>query len=261
MFELLDTKPDLNVQEAEYKRLLGYPNHHKLDGKAQELADWARQWYAENGKPWVYARQADELDISNGTLRINGFEFSSKRLCDQLVDARAHSVMLVAVSAGKECEEKARQLWREEKPDEYFFLEVYGSAVVEHLITTTGFRFCAWAEQHHAAILPHYGPGYPGWEVADQFRLLELIRRKKGGDLPGKIQVMDTGMLRPKKSQLAVFGITKQVGRVRDLRELIPCETCSMPSCQYRRKPYNYFRRQIEEALRLQPLKSNWQNN
>ncbi|MCI0698036.1 hypothetical protein L0337_39290 [candidate division KSB1 bacterium] len=252
MLELIDTKPDTTVQETEYKRLLGYPHDHELEGRARELADWARQWYAENGNPWVYAKKIDALEISNGTLGIDGTELSSKRLCDQLSDAQACAVMVVAVSAGKECEEKARQLWQEEKPDEYFFLEVYGSAVVEHLITTTGARFCAWAEQHGMAILPHYSPGYPGWNVSDQSRLLELLRRKSGGGLPGEIQVMDTGMLRPKKSLLAVFGITAQVDKVRRLAELIPCESCSMKSCQYRRVPYKDSRSQIENVRWLQ---------
>ncbi len=252
MLEFIDTRPDTTVQEAEYKRLLGYPNDHELEGRARELADWARQWYAENGKPWVYAGKIDELDISNGTLRIGAAEFSSKRLCEQLREAQAQAAVVVAVSAGKECEEKARQLWQEEKPDEYFFLEVYGSAVVEHLITTTGARFCAWAEQQGMAILPHQSPGYLGWNVSDQSRLLELLRRKSGDDFPGEIQVMDTGMLRPKKSLLAVFGITAQVDEVRKLTELIPCESCSMKSCQYRRVPYKYSRSQIENVRQLQ---------
>ena len=34
MIELVDTFPDVNVQPAEYKRLLGYPADHVLDGRA-----------------------------------------------------------------------------------------------------------------------------------------------------------------------------------------------------------------------------------
>ena len=34
----------------------------------------------------------------------------------------------------------------EEKPDEYFFLEIFGSAVVEHLVAGMGARLCGWAE-------------------------------------------------------------------------------------------------------------------
>ena len=61
MFELHDTRPDFNVQEAEYKRLLGFPRQYVLEGRVRELADWAREWFAQHGQPWIYARQADAL--------------------------------------------------------------------------------------------------------------------------------------------------------------------------------------------------------
>ena len=253
MKELIDIAPDVNVIEAEYIRLLGYPSGYELKERSCELADWAREWYKENGKPWVYAVMTDELDFSNETLKINNVEFVSKKFRDQLADAGADSVMLVAVSAGKELEDKSRQLWQEGKPDEYFFLEVYGSAVVEHLVTNTGARFCAWAEENNKAILPHYSPGYPGWNITDQIHLLELIKQNRLNDLPGEMSVFETGMLNPKKSLLAVFGITKNISRVKKLTDLIPCESCSLLSCQYRRKPYSHPLKQIENVQQLQP--------
>ena len=68
MNELIDTNPDINVRDSEYKRLLGYPPNYELEGRAKELAGWARQWYMENGKPWVYAVKTDELDIQDSGL-------------------------------------------------------------------------------------------------------------------------------------------------------------------------------------------------
>ncbi|MGD0349468.1 MAG: hypothetical protein ABSB84_04040 [Verrucomicrobiota bacterium] len=252
MFELIDTKPPVNVQEAEYRRLLGYPKQHVPDGRARELAGRARTWYAENGKPWIYARQTDGLKLKNKRLQVRGTDFTSKQLHDQFVAAQAHTAVLVAVSAGRECEEKAHQFWREGKPDEYFFTEMYGSAVVEHLVTIASGHICGWADQHGMAALPHYSPGYSGWDISDQIRLWKLIRQKMGRDFPGDIQVLDTGMLRPKKSLLAVFGLTRHLDRVRDLAALIPCENCSLPGCQYRRAPYRRSPPQIEDVRRLQ---------
>jgi hypothetical protein len=146
--------------------------------------------------------------------------------------------VLVSVSAGPELEREAAQLWSDEKPDEYFFLEVYGSAVVEHLITMAGARLCAWADGCGSAVLPHYCPGYADWDISQQPRLLNLIRASQCGALPGELNVLDSGMLRPKKSLLAVFGLTRHADRVRDLAELSPCEGCSFGTCQYRRAPY-----------------------
>jgi hypothetical protein len=169
-----------------------------------------------------------------------------------LNDAQADRAALVAVSAGKECEERARQLWLEGKPDEYFFLEIFGSAVVEHLVTSTGARLCAWAEGNRMAVLPHYSPGYSGWDAADQNRLFARIW-DGAKRLPGELRVLESGMLQPKKSLLAVFGITQQLERVRRFANLVPCENCSFSPCQYRRVPYQHAPIQIEDVRRLQP--------
>jgi hypothetical protein len=50
--------------------------------------------------------------------------------------------------------------------------------------------------------------------------------------------VFDSGMLRPKKTLLAVFGLTRHTDRLRRLTSLVPCENCSFGPCQYRRAPY-----------------------
>ncbi len=238
MIELADTLPDINVQPAEYKRLLGYPPHALIEDRARELVDWARAWYAAHGRPWVYARLADSAAISGDGVVINDVAFQSKRLHKMFSDAAADGAILVAVGAGPELEAEAQRLWREGKPDEYFFLEIYGSAVVEHLVTGVGARLCSWADGHRQAVLPHYSPGYPEWDISQQRSLLELLRRTSRQSWPSPIEVLDSGMLKPKKSLLALFGLTRHVDRVRRLTDLVPCENCSFGSCQYRRVSY-----------------------
>jgi hypothetical protein len=245
--ELAGTLPQLNVLTDEYVRLLGYPRGWVLEGRASELADWARDWYAKNGRPWFYARQADSFEIAGDSIHIDGVSFTSKRLQSTLQQAQAHNVILVAVGAGAEAEEEAGRRWEDEKPDEYFFLEVFASAVVEHLTTATGARLCDWAERHGMAVLPHYSPGYPEWDVAEQLRLLELMKRTREHPFPSPVEVFDTGMLRPKKTLLAVFGLTRHTEQLRRLTDLVPCENCSFGSCQYRRAPYRRAPRSMSE--------------
>ena len=252
MFELTETSPPVDVQDSEYQRLLGYPKNHDLAGRPRELADAARKWFSENGRPWIYAREIGALELRDEKLHIAGNEFSSRQLHDSFAGSQAHSAVLVAVSAGKECEEKARQLWQESKPDEYFFMEIFGSAVVEHLVTLASGRICGWADQNKMAVLPHYSPGYSGWDIADQIKLWNLIRQNNGGGFPGELDVLESGMLRPKKSLLAVFGVTRDVEQARRFAKLIPCENCSLPGCQYRRGPYQHALPQLEDIHQLQ---------
>ena len=252
MFELTETNPPVDVPEFEYRRLLGYPGNHVLAGRARELAEAARKWFAENGRPWIHARETDTLELQDGKLLLAGTAFSSRQLHDSMAASQAHRAVLVAVSAGKECEEYARRLWLESKPDEYFFMEMFGSAVVEQLMTVANGRICGWADAHGMVALPHYSPGYSGWDVADQIKLWQLVRSNHGPDFPGELEVMESGMLRPKKSLLAVVGVTRRLETGRRFAKLVPCNNCSLPRCQYRRAPYRQALPQVEDIHQLQ---------
>ena len=221
----------IDVDPAEYNRLLGYPRDWILEGRARELAQWARDWYSSHGRPWTCSRAAEPLEIDGDSIRIEDETFSSDRLHRMLREAEAHAAIVVAVSAGPELEQEAQKLWDSEKPDEYFFLETYGSAVVERLIANVRAKLCQWAEARGISVLPHYSPGYPDWEISQQARLLRLLRSV----LPGSLEVLDSGALRPKKSLLAVFGLTKHISGPNPSANLIPCQTCSLSACDYRR--------------------------
>ena len=222
------------MQPAEYIRLLGYPRGWVLEGRAQELAEWARDWYAQHGRPWVYAREADALRIDDDAVVIDGVPFTSPRLRSTLHDAGARLARCSSRSApARNSKRKRRRAGATRKPDEYFFLEMFGSAVVEHLVTMTGARLCAWADGRTAPRCCRTTvPGYPEWEIDEQPSLLELIRAPSAAT-PCLLEVLESGMLRPKKSLLAVFGLTPHIDRVRRLTELVPCENCSFAPCQY----------------------------
>ena len=232
--EVTDTAPDVVVDESEYVRLLGFPRGYVMEGRARELADWARAWYAAHGRPWIYARAVAHLTVLPGRVEIEGRPFHSRRLEHMLRTAGAHGAVIAAVSAGPELEHAAHEAWLGERPDEYFFLEMFGSAVVEHLIMKTGARLCAWADPQAMAVLPHDSPGYGEWDIQEQLPLSEVFDRRR---LPGAIDVLESGMLRPKKTLLAVFGLTRQVDRVQPLSGLVPCESCAFTPCQFRRAP------------------------
>jgi len=243
--ETFDAQPEFHVQDTEYLRLLGYPSGHEPGDRVRELMAWARAWYARHGRPWAYHRRV-ALQAGGGALRLDGIEFASPRLQEHFEHHGATGAVLVAASAGRECEEHARELWNEGKPDEYFFLEIYGSAVVEDLVARTSGRLCDGASRDQLMAVPHYSPGYSGWDVAEQNRLHALILKGMNGVLPGPLEVLSSGMLRPKKSLLAVFGLAPAA--VRPVALATPCEGCSFSPCRYRRAAYRHVARAGEVA-------------
>jgi hypothetical protein len=251
MIELFDANPQIQVQPAEYARLLGFPRGHQLEGRALELSEWAGAWYAAHCRPWIYGIQARSLEMIDGSIIIDGTRFSSPRLYQRLANARAHGVILAAVSAGPETENEAQRFWQDEKPDEYFFLDIYASAVVEHLTMQLTARLCTVAQAHSISVLPHESPGYEQWDVGEQPKLLELILSAGAAQNLPALAAMESGMLRPRKSQLMVFGLTKQTRLSRALTDLSPCANCSFSPCRYRRDP---LRRQPKGTDHAQPI-------
>jgi hypothetical protein len=193
--------------------------------------------------------KSETLDITGDAIVVDECAVPQSAIHEGAARSGAESVVLVAVSAGEEVEREAQRRWEDDKPDEYFFLEVFGSAVVEHLVMMAGARLCAMADVGGLAVLPHYSPGYPDWDIADQAKLFALLTRDHA--LPGTVSVLESGMLRPKKSLFAVFGLTRETDRVRKLTDLIPCQNCTLPGCEYRRAPYLRPRRRGEvESMR-----------
>ena len=235
MPETLDELRSVDVEESEFLRLLGYPKGHVPSERAIELLAWARGQYAEWGRPFIYQRRA-KIRKEAGTLVIDGEEFRSENLQHLLADAT--HVALVAVSAGGGCEERAGRLWKESKPDEYYFMEVFGSAVVERLVALANSRICELAAQSGEIALPHYSPGYTGWDVADQNRLFDLIAHGMSRPYPEPLSVMPSGMLRPRKSLLAIVGIAPRPLHYLPGQHRTPCQSCSFAPCQFRRAPY-----------------------
>ena len=234
----LPATPTVNVQEGEYRRLLGLPPDFLVDDQIAELMRGAREWYAVHGRPWVSSIPLLDLRIEDVAVHVDGEVLKSRELVKRMREVGATGAVLVAASAGPEAEDEARRLWQAERPAEYFFLEIYASAVVENLVTMTGAALCGWAEQREEAVLPHYSPGYATWNVSDQHALMRLVRRDGVEALRGPLDVLESGMLSPKKSQLAFFALAPKANVPQSLIGAIPCEQCAFLACQYRRVPY-----------------------
>jgi hypothetical protein len=115
---------------------------------------------------------------------------------------------VAAITAGVEVEVAVAELWRADRVDEAYFLDRYAAAVVERLAAGLG---------------PYDSPGTGGRNFDEQFILFEHIARLKP-----QIEILPSGMLKPKNSLLAVVSFD---GR----RAPNPCTRCDLAGCTFRR--------------------------
>ena len=223
------------VPAPELHRLLGYPRGRTPDARVAGRVAEAQAWYRQNGRPWTSIRFLEIAEIQQETIRLNGGQsLHSSELASDLLRAQADQLAVVAVSAGPEARERIARLWAHDRPDESFVLDAYCSAVAEQLMARAGARISGQAETLGRICLPHRSPGYGSWTLSDQAVLAELL----GENLGGPLEVLPSGMLRPEKSMLAVFGLTRR--RDLDLRssDAVPCSNCDWTPCDYRRTAF-----------------------
>ncbi|MGH8020970.1 MAG: hypothetical protein ACREIA_22340 [Opitutaceae bacterium] len=216
------------VRDADFKRFLRFPPRRILEGPLAENAAWARVWFAAHGRPWFFARAMPVTVVADSGVLVGDENFGGAALAARLADV--DGAVVVAASAGPETDAEAAARWAEGEPDRYFFLECYAAAVVEALLAEAGRRIAAWAgsgmgilpmlgsSRTHGrdaratselepppTVLPHHCPGFAGWPATEAPLFLSVVRGRD--PLPGPLEALDTGALRPKKSKLALFGI------------------------------------------------------
>ena len=81
----------------------------------------------------------------------------------------------MAVGAGPSVSAEIQRLWNAERPDEAFFLNAAAAATAEQLLLRARKSICDWAEPTGLAALSQESPGYDGWDLGDQFALLDLL--------------------------------------------------------------------------------------
>ncbi len=221
-----------------YGRLLGYPDGELADGRVTELAAESRAWFAANARPWAFAAPLGRIEVSGSAVVVeNGWTFESARLAARLSDIDADRLVVAVVSAGTEVDSASAAHWAEQRPDEGYFLDRFGAAAAIQLGGWAATYLRAQAADDELGLAPGYSPGYDGWDLGDQVKVAKsLIAATPGGlrSLPGALRILDSGMLEPKSSLLAVFGLTTSREAVEGQWARQPCSWCSLSGCSLR---------------------------
>jgi hypothetical protein len=221
------------VEPREFNRLLGIPRDRELEGLLAERADWARGWYAANGRPYLAARRHGIVMLGTDIVRLeSGVELGGRAFTDHLRRYGAHAMVGMAVSAGVEVDVACDEMWKDGRPDEGYFLERFAVAVVERLIFAVTLGSCQAAEEGQETLTPHLSPGCGEWELSQQHVLWTTIFPENA---LGPIRLLESGGLSPKNSILAAAGVTRTAVAASPLDA---CRSCRLTRCGFRRAPY-----------------------
>jgi hypothetical protein len=182
-----------NVQlcEGTLRRFLRLPARAPIEGPMREALDWAECWFQVHGTPWVASMPEDVLPVPGGIL-VGDLRVGTEALHRDLGEAR--SALLFAASAGAAVDAECAACWQRGEPDRQFFLDAYAAAVVDSLVrrlrASVGARTLLC-------------PGYDHWPITESGLLLERLRRTSPAC--SELEMLESGMLRPKKSQVGLI--------------------------------------------------------
>ena len=224
------------IGDADLARLLGMPRHRPLEGAIAERAAGARSWYSEHGRPRIFSRRAEVEAVEPRAVRLaNGRRLEGEALSRRLRDGRAHAALAVAVTAGPEVDAETERLWAAGLPDEAYFLDRLATAVVERLVAGATLHLCREGSAAGETALPHLSPGCGAWELAAQHEVWGWLSGGASGEALAPLSILESGMLSPKLSILAVVGLTRAAGAAQGE---VGCRSCDLPRCAFRRAPF-----------------------
>jgi hypothetical protein len=202
---------DLNLPVDRVERHLGVPPHSERRAEWLYLIEGARHWCREHVRPWVRRRQFAIAHIAGSTVLLDGGRgLHSRLLAERLRVARAQRLCVVALSAGRGIDQQIQEHWKAGRPDAAFTLYAYGSALVEELRDREAELLSYDASLNGERVLPYLSPGYSGWPLEDQANLFALIADHDDPLSAGPVELLESGGLRPSKSTLVVFGLTRR---------------------------------------------------
>jgi len=228
----------LTVPVAEWKRHLCIPIVGPLSETAQAGVESALAWVNEHGCPWSFVSEPIDLVTEGDLIRLaNSTQFTSRALAEKLRIGQARVAVAVAVCAGSAVSPQVQHLWEEDRLDEAFFLNAAAAAATEQLLLRAHKSICDHAKSADLAALSHESPGYDGWNLGDQHALLDLLAAQPTWPSAAKLDLLESGMLTPEHSQLALFGLGPAEVVEATSPDTLACARCSMDPCSHRRRP------------------------
>lgn len=221
----------LTIDKSHYVRRLGYPKDYEVSEDIEESMKCAAEWYQEHGDPWLQIYEVD-IDLKDEKIYLNGIETQAPKVYSRFKKHHVEKALLIASTAGINVDKESMKLWSLNCPDTAFFLGTYAASVAESLVNFA-ITYCKdWCHKKGMKTLSRYSPGYPGWDLKEQFLLMDIIQKESKEPIP--ITISETSLLTPLKSQFSLVGVYN--GEISEKQIDIECAQCTFIDCSCKDK-------------------------
>jgi hypothetical protein len=212
------------IENDELVTLLGGQKKMGLPKSIRKKVTSARQKLQKLIKPSLHYRIVKPSAMDNDVVQLDEtVEFTSAKLAKTLKNAE--KIVCFVGTIGTGVENEINRLLDKQKLADAYILDAMASVAVENMID----RFQDLMENRCSAedrtVTLRFSPGYCDWPVTQQKKLFDIFDPKQLN-----VKLMDSCLMKPRKSVSGVFGITPQ-----ESESYNPCRDCPTRRCESRR--------------------------
>jgi hypothetical protein len=235
------------VADRELARLMEMPLS-AFDEETRQSIGESEQWCQRELAPWHERRLETISLVEDGrvVLENNVTLKTSAGFSRKLLETRAHAIVIFAFTTGEALDRRVKELWAQDRYQESYVLQAYGTGLVEASRSRYGISLCSWADEQELAILSSDGPGYRDWPVEETGQLLHLLQSDSASPTE-TMRANESGMLHPVHSSVIVYGVTAFAAETLKMDDWVPCCECDLSPCRFRRRA----RTPSPESIRL----------
>jgi hypothetical protein len=209
--------------------LQGIPRHKRPPKKIASLFGEAERIFREHAEPGGIVA---DISKSEFTKVYKGESRNEKRTPVAEIAERADYLALFVVTIGQAINDKINELFKHEELTLGIMLDAVASAAAEMAADAVERNYLERLREEYrvanSAALLRYCPGYCGWHVSGQKKLLEFLRPAEIG-----ITLLDSFLMTPLKSISGVLLTGKK--EIHIIKDDYPfCSQCKTHSCQQR---------------------------
>jgi hypothetical protein len=212
------------VENDKLVKLLGGQKKKRLPKSIGKKVQIAKEKLSKLIKPKLHYRIVKPSVNDNAVIQLDEtVEFTSAKLAKTLQNSE--KIVCFVGTIGTGVEKEINSLLGKQKLADAYILDAMASVAVENMID----RFQDFMEDKFSSedrtVTLRFSPGYCDWPVTQQKKLFKIFDPRELD-----IELLDSCLMKPRKSVSGVFGITPQ-----NSVSYNPCRECPLRSCDSRR--------------------------